>query len=81
MPALGEEALAAAEQLSVLAPLPPDPAPPGDAKFALEMLKKWQQANDATVGYEAVAWPQLHDKIATNFASGTYVWDVIYMGG
>ena len=35
----------------------------------------------AKVTYDAVAWPQLHDKMATNFASGTHVWDVIYMSG
>ena len=80
-PTLSRSALAAAQQLSVLAPLPPDPAPPGDAKFALDLLEQWQQANSVSVGYESVAWPQLHDKIATNFASGTHVWDVLYMGG
>jgi ABC-type sugar transport system, periplasmic component len=37
--------------------------------------------HNAKVNYEAVAWPQLHDKMATNFASGTHVWDVIYMSG
>ena len=41
----------------------------------------WKTANDAEVTYEAVAWPQLHDKMATNFASGTHVHDVYYMSG
>ena len=67
--------------LSVFAPLPPDPAPPGDAKFSEAALASWEQAHNAKVNYEAVAWPQLHDKMATNFASGTHVWDVIYMSG
>ena len=74
-------AWADATPLSVFAPLPPDPAPPGDAKFSQDALVSWEQANGAKVNYEAVAWPQLHDKMATNFASGTHVWDVIYMSG
>ena len=71
----------AATRLSVLSPLAPDPAPPGVADFALDDFAAWQTANDAEVVYEAVAWPQLHDKMATNFASGTHVHDVYYMSG
>ena len=67
--------------ISVFAPLPPDPAPPGDGKFSQDALAAWEQSKGAKVNYEAVAWPQLHDKMATNFASGTHVWDVIYMSG
>ena len=67
--------------LNVLCPLPPDPAPPGAAKFSEDALASWQKANGAKVSYDAVAWPQLHDKMATNFASGTHVWDVVYMSG
>jgi multiple sugar transport system substrate-binding protein len=74
-------ARADAATLNVFAPLPPDPAPPGAAKFSEEALAGWQKANGAAVSYETVAWPQLHDKMATNFASGTHVWDVIYMSG
>jgi multiple sugar transport system substrate-binding protein len=71
----------AATKLSVLSPLAPDPAPPGVAKFSEDAFAAWQKANDVEVAYEAVAWPQLHDKMATNFASGTHVHDVIYMSG
>src|SRR4029079_7117135 len=71
----------AATKLSVLSPLAPDPAPPGVAKFSEQDFAAWQQANDAEVTYEAVAWPQLHDKMATNFASGTHVHDIYYMSG
>jgi len=67
--------------LNVLSPLPPDPAPPGAAKFSEDALAKWQSANSAKVTYDAVAWPELHDKMATNFASGAHTWDVIYMSG
>ena len=77
----GASGVSAATNLSVLSPLAPDPAPPGVAKFSEEDFAAWQAANDAAVSYEAVAWPQLHDKIATNFASGTHVHDIYYMSG
>jgi multiple sugar transport system substrate-binding protein len=67
--------------LNVLTPLPPDPAPPGAAKFSAEAFAKWQTDSGAKVTYDAVAWPELHDKMATNFASGAHAWDVIYMSG
>lgn len=71
----------AATDLSVLSPLAPDPAPPGVAEFAIADFDAWKAANDVAVTYEAVAWPQLHDKMATNFASGTHVHDVMYNCG
>ena len=80
-PGLWVPGVAAATNLSVLSPLAPDPAPPGVAEFALDDFAAWKTANDADVTYEAVAWGQLHDKMATNFASGTHVHDVYYMSG
>lgn len=71
----------AATDLSVLSPLAPDPAPPGPADFSMDAFEAWKTENDANVQYEAVAWPELHDKMATNFASGTHVHDVVYMSG
>jgi multiple sugar transport system substrate-binding protein len=76
LPAWAQEA-----GLSVFCPLPPDPAPPGAAKFSEEAFAAWQTANNAKVSYDMVAWPQLHDKMATTFASGEHVWDVVYMSG
>jgi multiple sugar transport system substrate-binding protein len=67
--------------LNVLVPAAPDPAPPGVAKFSEAAFAKWQTDNNTKVVYEAPAWPQLHDKMATNFASGKYVHDIIYMSG
>jgi multiple sugar transport system substrate-binding protein len=67
--------------LSVFAPLPPDPSPPGAAKFSLDALAKWKAANSAAVNYELLAWPQLHDRMATAFASGSAPWDIVYMSG
>jgi len=70
--------------LNVLAPAAPDPAPPGVAKFndaTVQAFAKWQADNKTTVTYEAPPWPQLHDKMATAFASGNPPWDVVYMSG
>src|ERR671920_1238113 len=80
-PGLRTPGASAATNLSVLSPLAPDPAPPGVAEFAMDDFAAWKTANDAEVTYEAVAWPQLHDKMATNFASGGHVHDVVYMSG
>jgi multiple sugar transport system substrate-binding protein len=71
----------AATELSVLTPLAPDPAPPGVADFSQEAFNAWRAENDAEVQYESVSWPELHDKMATNFASGTHVHDVMYNCG
>lgn len=67
--------------MNVLVPAAPDPAPPGVAKFSEEAFAKWKADNGAEVVYEAPPWPQLHDKMAANFASGQYVHDIIYMSG
>jgi multiple sugar transport system substrate-binding protein len=75
------DAQAAGTALNVFAPLPPDPAPPGAAKFSEDALAKWKAGSDASVNYELVAWPQLHDRMATAFASGSAPWDVVYMCG
>jgi multiple sugar transport system substrate-binding protein len=67
--------------LNVLVPAAPDPAPPGVAEFSMEAFEKWKTDNNVTVTYEAPPWPQLHDKMAANFASGQYVHDIIYNCG
>ncbi|MFV2062339.1 MAG: extracellular solute-binding protein [Chloroflexota bacterium] len=72
--------------LRALVPAAPDPTPPGvpDATYSAETnaaFAQWQADNNARVEYEAPPWPQLHDKMAANFASGTYVHDIVYMSG
>ncbi|MEI6688189.1 MAG: sugar ABC transporter substrate-binding protein [Thermoleophilia bacterium] len=67
--------------LKVLALEPPDPTPPGGADFALDALKNWESTNKASVSYDTVPYTQIHDKIATAFASGNSPWDVSYMAG
>ena len=78
---LSSAAQAQATALNVFSPLPPDPAPPGAAKFAEDAFAKWQADNSATVAYETLAWPQLHDRMATAFASGSAPWDITYNCG
>ncbi len=78
---LARTARAQAAGLNVFSPLPPDPAPPGAAKFSDEAFAKWQADNGATVAYETLAWPQLHDRMATAFASGAAPWDITYNCG
>jgi len=78
---LTHTAKAEAAALNVFSPLPPDPAPPGAAKFAEEAFAKWQADNGASVAYETLAWPQLHDRMATAFASGSAPWDITYNCG
>jgi len=80
-PGLALPAWADETSLSVFCPLPPDPAPPGAAQFSQDAVAAWQASNNAKVSYDMVAWPQLHDKMATTFASGEHVWDVVYMSG
>jgi multiple sugar transport system substrate-binding protein len=67
--------------LNVLTPAAPDPAPPGVAEFSMDAFAKWQADNNVKVVYESPPWPQLHDKMATNFASGQYVHDCMYNCG
>src|SRR4051812_43438594 len=72
-----QRALAQGTTLNALVPAAPDPTPPGvpDAKYSqaiLDALDAWKQTNGASVVYDAPPWPQLHDKMAANFASGSY---------
>ncbi len=48
---------------------PKRPSPPG------------RKQTKPAVKYELLAWPQLHDRMATAFASGTSDWDLVYMCG
>lgn len=78
---LRQTARAQSAALNVFSPLPPDPAPPGAAKFSEAAFAKWQADNGASVAYETLAWPQLHDRMATAFASGAAPWDITYNCG
>ncbi len=77
----GWRAASATTRLRVLAPLPPDPAPPGVAAFALDALARWKEANDAHVSFDARRWSELHNAIANDVAGSDPIYDVIYMAG
>ncbi|MEA2513317.1 MAG: multiple sugar transport system substrate-binding protein [Thermomicrobiales bacterium] len=79
MPRHDSPSASAATRLSVLAPLPPDPAPPGVAAFAEEELAAWERGHDVDVRYEAVRWPDLRDEIAFGFDGEDGAFDVAYM--
>ena len=81
MPGFLRAAIAADKTLTVFSPLAPDPAPPGVAQFSLDAMKQWEQKNGVDVSYDAVAWVQLHNRMATSFAAGDASWDVVYMCG
>ncbi len=86
LPAWGSVSAQDAKELRALVPAAPDPTPPGVPNAAYsqatnDAFAAWQAENGAKVAYEDVPWPQLHDKMATNFASGVHVHDVIYMSG
>ena len=75
-----------AATINALVPAAPDPTPPGvpDSTYSQatkDAFAQWQAANAAKVVYEAPPWPQLHDKMAANFASGQYTHDIVYMSG
>lgn len=79
MPWLGHAS--AEEVISYFGNLPPDPTPPGAAKFSEEAFAKWQADNGAKVNYDLAPFPELHNKLATTLASGTHAWDIAYMSG
>lgn len=75
------QSASAEEIISYFGNLPPDPTPPGAAKFSEEAFAKWQADNGAKVNYDLAPFPELRNKLATTFASGTHAWDIAYMSG
>lgn len=71
----------AATRLSVLSPIPPDPAPPGVARFAEDLFETWKSDHDVRVTYDAVRWPDLRDEIASELDAEDGGPDVVYMSG
>src|SRR5215218_357764 len=69
----------AATPLSVLTPIPPDPAPPGVARYAEEEFATWKSDHAVDVVYDAVRWPDLRDDIASEFDADEGTYDILYM--
>jgi multiple sugar transport system substrate-binding protein len=71
----------AAKRLTVLTPLPPNPAPPGVALYASEAFSAWKSKNGVDVQYDPIDWPQLYRRMATYFESDSRIYDVVYTAG
>jgi multiple sugar transport system substrate-binding protein len=71
----------AATNVSLLCPRSPDPTPPGYGGYAEEQTDNWQAQHDAFINYEAVAWEQVHDKIAAGFDGRAALHDINYTAG
>ena len=86
LPAWGSVSAQGSKELKALVPAAPDPTPPGvpNASYSQatnDAFAAWQEQNGVRVSYEDVPWPQLHDRMAANFASGVHTHDVVYMSG
>ena len=68
-------------RVTVLAPILPDPAPPGVIDYLMPGLELWESANGATVYYDATAVDNMKSKILINIRGGYYVHDVMYCSG
>jgi multiple sugar transport system substrate-binding protein len=74
-------AASASTNFAVLGPTLPDPAPPGYAPYGGETFTAWQVRNDATVNYEPIDWPRLHDRLVVDLEDDDSNYDVIYLAG
>jgi multiple sugar transport system substrate-binding protein len=69
------------DTVSVLAPLLPDPAPPGVLDYQLPSLRLWEAEHQAVVKYESAAVENMKAKILINFRRGYHMHDVMYCAG
>ena len=68
-------------RLTVLAPLPPNPAPPGVVAYIEDGLPLWEEQHKVDVFYDATAVENMKAKILINIRQGYYVHDLMYCGG
>ena len=78
---VGARTAEAATSISLLCPRSPDPTPPGYGGYAETQTDDWQTNNRAFINYEAVAWEQVHDKIAAGFDGRAAMHDINYTAG
>ena len=67
--------------VSLLCPRSPNPVPPGYGGYAEQEVASWQKSNGTFITFEAVAWEQIHDKIAAGFDGRAALHDVNYVAG
>jgi len=64
-----------------MAPLPPNPAPPGVIDYVMPGLDIWEEQQGVDVSYDATAVENMKAKILINIRHGYYVHDVMYCAG
>jgi multiple sugar transport system substrate-binding protein len=69
------------DTISVLAPLLPDPAPPGVLEYLMPGIEMWEARHQARIRYETSAVENMKAKILINFRQGYHVHDVMYCAG
>ncbi len=69
------------DTISVLAPLLPDPAPPGVLEYLMPGIEIWEARHQAHVKYETSAVENMKAKILINFRQGYHMHDVMYCAG
>ncbi len=80
-PGQEESELILADNVSVLAPIVPDPSPPGVINELLPGLELWEARNRASVRFETAAVELMKAKILINIRRGYHVHDVMYCAG
>jgi multiple sugar transport system substrate-binding protein len=69
------------DMISVLAPLLPDPAPPGVLEYLMSGLEIWEARHQARIKYETSAVENMKAKILINIRQGYHMHDVMYCAG
>jgi ABC-type glycerol-3-phosphate transport system substrate-binding protein len=69
------------DMISVLAPLLPDPAPPGVLEYLMPGLEIWEARHQARIKYETSAVENMKAKILINIRQGYHMHDVMYCAG
>jgi ABC-type glycerol-3-phosphate transport system substrate-binding protein len=69
------------DTISVLAPLLPDPAPPGVLDYLMPGIEIWEARHQAHIKYEMSAVENMKAKILINIRQGLHMHDVMYCAG
>lgn len=69
------------DRISVLAPLLPDPAPPGVLDYLMPGIEIWEARHKARIRFETSAVENMKSKILINYRKGHHMHDVMYCAG
>lgn len=78
---LGRSGDLSTDTISVLAPLLPDPAPPGVLEYLMPGVEIWEARHQARIKYETSAVENMKAKILINIRRGYHMHDVMYCAG